>query len=350
MGLRFRIGLYILVGVLVAGAWEYIQWHPPDVLHELQETLEHTSEVITPPPLRGELEEPGGTLTLAGVFAETNRQRQENNQAALSANERLNQAARAKLQDMFTQQYFEHVGPDGKGPADWVEGVDYQYIRVGENLALGNFKDDADLVQAWMDSPGHRANILHPGFTEIGIAVGLETFENRRTWLAVQTFGLPASACPAPNAPLADSIDSLRTSITAAEAALPARSKELTAQANILTSRREEIEQIFIEAQEKTAAGNAEIAEGNRIYQETGSSEQAQPHWDTGKQLQAEGEALLVEARAQEKTYTSDAQKLEAAQRQFNKDVAAIKMDQARLQSIITTYNQQVRAFNTCAQ
>ncbi len=350
MGLRFRIGLYILAGVLVIGAWEYIQWRSPDVLRELQETLEYKGEVITPPPLRGELTEPGGTLTVTGVFAETNRQRQENNQATLDANETLNQAARAKLQDMFAQQYFEHEGPDGKGPADWVEGVGYQYIRVGENLALGNFKDDADLVQAWMDSPGHRANILHPGFTEIGIAVGLDTFEDRRTWLAVQTFALPASACPAPDAPLAATIESLKESITTSEAALPARSQDLTAQASTLASRRQEIEQTFIQAQESTAAGNAEIAEGNRIYEETGSSQQAQPQWDNGKELQAQGEALLREARAQEKTYTSDAQKLEAAQLQFNADVTALKMDQARLQSTITTYNQQVRAFNDCAQ
>ena len=66
-------------------------------------------------------------------------------------------------------------------------------------MALGNFKDDKELVQAWMDSPGHRANILNHQYRDIGVAVGKGLFEGKSVWLAVQTFGLSLSVCPKPD-------------------------------------------------------------------------------------------------------------------------------------------------------
>src|SRR6185369_15716694 len=115
---------------------------------------------------------------------------------ALKENALLDKAAKKKLDDMFAQQYFEHINPQGKGPSDLAKSVGYDYIAIGENLALGNFKNDAELVQAWMDSPGHRANILNKQYTEIGVAVGQGTYEGKKTWLAVQEFGRPTSSCP----------------------------------------------------------------------------------------------------------------------------------------------------------
>lgn len=160
------------------------------------------AEVSTPGPLRGRTDTPAQTLTVAGALAETNRHRTEAGLPALAANAKLAAAAQAKVNDMLEQQYFDHIGPDGRGPADWVEDAGYAYIAVGENLALGNFAGDAALVNAWMASPGHRANLLNRNFLEIGIAVGQGTFEGEKTWLAVQTFGTPASACPGPSATL----------------------------------------------------------------------------------------------------------------------------------------------------
>lgn len=153
-------------------------------------------EITTPGPLRGRTDAPAQTLTAAGTLIQTNRHRAEAGLPALAANAKLANAAQAKLNDMFTKQYFDHIGPDGRGPADWVEDAGYAYIAVGENLALGNFEGDAALVNAWMASPGHRANVLNENFIEIGIAVGEGTFEGETTWLAVQTFGTPTSACP----------------------------------------------------------------------------------------------------------------------------------------------------------
>jgi uncharacterized protein YkwD len=155
-----------------------------------------SNEDFLPAPLRSTSEAKNAHLTRAGVIAETNAQRRLNNNLALHENAKLDQAAELKLNDMFKQQYFEHISPQGTGPSDLAKQTGYQYIVIGENLALGNFQDDHALVDAWMNSPGHRANILNARFQEIGVAVGQGTFEGQRTWLAVQEFGTPLSACP----------------------------------------------------------------------------------------------------------------------------------------------------------
>ena len=166
-----------------------------DIAGKIQEI---EKAVSAPPPLRKDSGEAGGTLTGSGVIIQTNLQRSQNgNLPALKENSRLNAAAQAKLKDIFDQQYFEHINPQGHGPAYLAGQAGYAYISIGENLALGNFKDDADLVNAWMNSPGHRANILDNKYEEIGVAVGQGIYEGHSTWVAVQEFGRPASSCPA---------------------------------------------------------------------------------------------------------------------------------------------------------
>ena len=100
---------------------------------------------------------------------------------------------------MFKNQYFEHIAPDGTDVADIADRVGYRFIKIGENLAMGNFKDDKALINAWMDSPGHRENILKPEFVQIGIASKKGLFLGDETWLAVQIFGRPLSLCTSPN-------------------------------------------------------------------------------------------------------------------------------------------------------
>jgi len=141
----------------------------------------------------GDAEE--GHLTTQGVLSETNRYRQIEGLKVLSFNAKLEQSAKAKLEDMFTRKYFAHISETGEGPAEIATSAQYEYIVVGENLALGNFSNDQELVKAWMDSPGHRANILNKNYRDIGIAVGKGMFEGRLTWLAVQEFGTPISLC-----------------------------------------------------------------------------------------------------------------------------------------------------------
>lgn len=130
------------------------------------------------------------------VIEFTNKQRSENgNLSPLSENLKLDLSAEKKLKDMFDKQYFEHSSPSGVKVGNLGEEVGYEYILIGENLALGNFKDDKSLVDAWMASPGHRANILNEHYKDIGVAVGSGIFEGKNVWLAVQHFGTPKSIC-----------------------------------------------------------------------------------------------------------------------------------------------------------
>lgn len=173
-----------------------------------------------PGPLLGPLDSQPSQLTREGVISETNRHREQNGEAALRMNEKLNLAAKAKLDDMFRQQYFEHESPDGKNPADVIGAAGYDYLVVGENLALGNYKDDAVLVEAWMNSPGHRANILDGKFNEIGVAVGMGLYNGKEVWMAVQEFGAPLSNCPSPSGILKAEIENNRVQIEIWEAEL----------------------------------------------------------------------------------------------------------------------------------
>lgn len=179
------------------------------LIEEVEEYAGETEkQVSTPPPLRvTEKTVPlsvatktaKGKLTDSGVLAWTNQQRGSYGVAALAANPQLSLAAAIKAQDMLDKQYFAHESPTGAGPSDLAEETGYDFISVGENLAMGNFKNDEDLVQAWMDSPGHRENILNAAYMEIGIAVIQGVFEGEKVWMAVQEFGRPLSACPKVN-------------------------------------------------------------------------------------------------------------------------------------------------------
>lgn len=170
----------------------------PKVVEVAQEIKEATKkpEVSAPAPLRVKKIVSASILTRTGIVSQTNLQRKADGRAVFSENAKLHQAASLKVADMFSRQYFAHVSPTGESASALVERSGYKYIAVGENLALGNFSDDKDLVEAWMNSPGHRTNILDVGFTEIGVAAERGIYEGEETWLAVQIFAKPLSACP----------------------------------------------------------------------------------------------------------------------------------------------------------
>lgn len=319
-------------------------------VEEVPGILPTSKEVSTPPPLRGPSKDDEGTLTTQGVFVHTNEQRANNGASPLTRNTLLDAAATNKLHDMFEKQYFDHVSPDGKGPADVVEGVQYEYIRVGENLALGNFGSDEALVQAWMDSPGHRANIVSPGFTEIGIAVGQGMFEGKRTWLAVQTFGTPITECSKPNELTLQRIEQLQAETEQLQT-------QITSLQNQLSSTKETIEAIISEAQKlaaegnrKVEEGNEQIEQGNKTYEETGSREEAEPYWNRGEELQAEGRALLAQAEAKQQEADRLNETYENTREEYNRLVTEYNNNANQLEPMIKEYNQAVRIFNECVE
>ena len=123
---------------------------------------------------------------------ETNQNRIYNHLEALKVNPILVSAAEAKANDMAAKGYFSHETPDGKTPWYFMSEAGYSFATAGENLAV-NFFDSKDVTDAWMNSAGHRANILNGNFSEVGIATAHGTFEGHEAIFVVQFFGTPAA-------------------------------------------------------------------------------------------------------------------------------------------------------------
>ena len=102
---------------------------------------------------------PGSTSYATEVTRLTNVERGKAGCAAVTTDTRLAAAALAHSQDMVDRDYFSHTSPDGKGPGDRATAAGYPSWS-GENIAAG-YPTPAAVVQGWMDSPGHKANILN---------------------------------------------------------------------------------------------------------------------------------------------------------------------------------------------
>jgi hypothetical protein len=126
------------------------------------------------------------------LLSETNIQRSQNGKSALTLNSKLASAAQAKANDMIAKNYWSHVSPDGTQPWQFMSSAGYVYQSAGENLAYG-FDTSAAAVVGWMNSPGHRANILNGGYTEVGfgIANGSNYQSNGEQTVIVAMYGQP---------------------------------------------------------------------------------------------------------------------------------------------------------------
>ena len=103
------------------------------------------------------------------VFDLINKQRTENGLSPLKENSELQRVARIKAQDMVNNNYFSHTSPTYGSPFDMMKSFKISYNTAGENIA-GN-SNNSSAVTAWMNSPGHRANILNSSFNQTGIGV-----------------------------------------------------------------------------------------------------------------------------------------------------------------------------------
>jgi uncharacterized protein YkwD len=103
------------------------------------------------------------------VLELTNEQRQQNGCAtALVLSPQLSAAASAHSQDMALHDLFSHSGSDGSTMVSRITATGYSYSQLAENVAAGRATAE-DVVSDWMNSPGHRANILNCGLREVGI-------------------------------------------------------------------------------------------------------------------------------------------------------------------------------------
>jgi len=152
------------------------------------------------------------------ILSYTNNERLANALSSLSADPILDSIAILRADDLFANQYFEHQSPTGNSVSNLAQKLNYDYLLIGENLALGNFDGNQGIISAWMDSPGHRANILNNQYTKLGVAVKQGIFEGESVTIAVQVFALPMSNCPKPNPETKILIDSSALSLNQMQA------------------------------------------------------------------------------------------------------------------------------------
>jgi uncharacterized YkwD family protein len=99
-----------------------------------------------------------------------NQERAKNGLGALSVDSALTKTATLKSQDMAENGYFSHTSPTYGSPFDMMKQFGITYRTAGENIAMGQ-TTPAQVMEGWMNSPGHRANILQSSYTKIGVGV-----------------------------------------------------------------------------------------------------------------------------------------------------------------------------------
>lgn len=118
------------------------------------------------------------------ILSLVNQDRAKAGLKPLQLNPVLNLAAQAKAYDMLKYNYFDHADPDGRLPWAWFKSMGYDYTYAGENLALG-FSNFNEMEDSLMASANHRANILSPLYSDLGVGI----VEYRGSPIVVQFFG-----------------------------------------------------------------------------------------------------------------------------------------------------------------
>ena len=130
----------------------------------------------------------GGTTTATDaerILTLVNAERTSRGLPPLTRNALLDAAAQAHADDMRANNFFSHTGSDGSNPGDRATTAGYSWTAIGENIGQGN-QSPEDMMNLWMNSSDHRANILDPSFTELGVGIN-----DAGTTLWVQVFGSP---------------------------------------------------------------------------------------------------------------------------------------------------------------
>lgn len=134
------------------------------------------------------------------IIALTNTDRVKNGSLLLVENPLLTKAAQIKADDMLARQYYSHTTPEGKTPLHFLELVGYKYLNAGENLDLTYVSTSEDVHTAWMNSPAHRANLLLPQYTEIGVGVAQGQYQGHQVTFVVELLATPLPPPPIPSA------------------------------------------------------------------------------------------------------------------------------------------------------
>jgi uncharacterized protein YkwD len=253
-GLIALVVLFIAHPTLTSDLKRILSFDRDTLIESIKREISNSGKLIS------EATQRGADLSSDGIFSFTNEERHLLGLTPFFSSVSLNQVANRRLNDMFEEGYFEHVSPSGKSAVSEAEVVGYEYISIGENIALGNFAGDEALVEAWMNSPGHRANIVSEKFTILGVATRKGMFEGRETWIAVQIFARPLSDCPSVDSSLRQTIEGLNIRIKGNHQELDIRKDELD-ELERNPSARDEYER-------KVEEYNTLVGETNRMVQE----------------------------------------------------------------------------------
>lgn len=120
---------------------------------------------------------------------EINKERTKKKLNTLKENVELNRLAKLRLDDMIKNNYFAHDSPTGNGIDELLTTSSYDYEWRGENLAYGEFENEADVTKSWMASKWHRYNILYKDFEEVGTASTVTDFKGGKYLVVAQVFG-----------------------------------------------------------------------------------------------------------------------------------------------------------------
>ena len=140
------------------------------------------------PPAPSTAPAPSGGVTTQ-VVTLTNAERAKAGCGPLAVNATLTAVAQAHSQDMATNNYFDHNSQDGRTPFDRMTAAGYRYSTAAENIAAGQ-RTPQDVMTAWMNSPGHRANILNCALKQIGVGYATGSSSQYGVYWT-QDFGTP---------------------------------------------------------------------------------------------------------------------------------------------------------------
>lgn len=137
------------------------------------------------------------SMSIGELLAATNQSRAAAGLGALALNAKLNSGAQAKANDMISKNYWSHNAPDGTQPWQFFTGHGYKYQKAGENLAYG-FDTSGQVIDGWMNSAGHRANILGT-YKDVGFGIASgPTYQGGENTVVVAFYGTPQAVAPAP--------------------------------------------------------------------------------------------------------------------------------------------------------
>lgn len=264
------------------------------------------------------LRPPQQELTRDGIIAFTNEARKDHGGLTpLKENEKLNAVAEARVRDMLEKGYIGHVSPTGEAATDVAHKVGYPYRVLSENIASGYFLNDRKIVEGWMQSPGHRRNILLEGISEIGVAFMKGALQGTVTLVAVQIFAQPSPPVSEdgrrPPAPSPDRQAACTKPDETLKGAIEKEKKELADLAEKARGLRKEIDD---KARELEAHG---MGQGARGYPRTRDPARA---------------ALMEEHNSKV--------------HEHNKVVNTLTLRQAELEKAVLQYNEEVRKYNDC--